>query len=103
MAHLSHTPNSRKTHSPTTRLDLRLSQDYKSLLQQAADLRGETLTEFVVSASAMAANQVLQEEQILKLSKRDQELLVDYLLSDAKPGKKLRAAAASYHKRTKRT
>lgn len=87
------TPGGRKK---TTRLEARLSEAQKDLLQRAADIRGQTLSEFVVGASEAAAAGVLRESGILALAARDQAAFVDALLAPSEPSPRLRAAAARY-------
>ena len=43
------------------RLEARLNQTQKALIQHAADLAGRSLTDFVLSASQEAANKVIRE------------------------------------------
>jgi uncharacterized protein (DUF1778 family) len=47
--------------SKSARLDLRLSQEQKSLFEEAAATTERTVTEFVVQAAAVAAQNVLAD------------------------------------------
>lgn len=49
----------------------RISADQKRLLQRAADIRGQTLTEFVVSAAQDAATRAIVDQEVIELSLRD--------------------------------
>ncbi|MBX6330433.1 MAG: DUF1778 domain-containing protein [Gemmatimonadaceae bacterium] len=88
-----HRPARRKK---TTRLEARLTDAQKALLQQAADLRGQTLTELVVRASEEAATRLLERAGIIALGARDSAALVEALLHPPKPGPRLERAAAHY-------
>lgn len=85
--------------SKTQRLEARITQEQKELFQRAAEIQGRTLTDFVISSLINAANQVIQENEIMILSKRDQEVFVEALLNPPEPSAKLKAAAQRYMKR----
>jgi uncharacterized protein (DUF1778 family) len=90
---------SRKSHAgrrKDTRLEARITDAQKALLQKAAELRGQTLTEFVVRAGEIAATRVLEHAGVWVLSAHDSRALVDALLNPPPPGARLRAAAARY-------
>ncbi|MFM7603307.1 MAG: DUF1778 domain-containing protein [Pseudanabaena sp.] len=81
------------------RLEARISQETKALIQKAADLEGRTLTDFVVSSIQAAAYKVIEQHQTLKLSIQDSEAFVDALLNPPKPNQALKSAAL-YYKQT---
>jgi uncharacterized protein (DUF1778 family) len=84
--------------SKSERLEARISQENKELFQRAADIQGRTLTDFVVSSLVCAANQIIQENEIMVLSRKDQEVFVEALLNPPAPSEKLRVAAQRYKK-----
>ena len=84
--------------SKSERLEARISQENKELFQRAADIQGRTLTDFVVSSLVGAANQIIQENEIMVLSRKDQEVFVEALLNPPKPSGKLQLAAQRYKK-----
>ena len=84
--------------SKSERLEARISPKNKELFQRAADIQGRTLTDFVVSSLVSAANQIIQENEIMVLSKKDQEVFVEALLNPPAPSEKLRVAAQRYKK-----
>lgn len=49
------------------KLDIRLSADAKALLQQAAETRHKTLSEFVLDSALGAAEDVLKERNVIAL------------------------------------
>lgn len=81
-----------------TRLDIRLKRDAKDLIQQAADLRNETLTQFVVSTLSEAAQQVVAAHERTVLSNRDRDLFLKLLDAPPAPNKALKRAAARYQR-----
>ncbi len=82
------------------RLEARVSSDQKSLFQRAAALSGRTLSEFVIDSAQEAANRVVQEHELIRLSRQEQMAFVSALLEPPEPGARLRRAAASYRRKT---
>ncbi|MBL0352133.1 MAG: DUF1778 domain-containing protein [Candidatus Dechloromonas phosphoritropha] len=82
--------------SRTARLEARLSAEQKALLQQAAELSGRTLSEFVVASAQEVATRVIQEHETIRLSRADQIAFVTALLDPPAPNERLRHAAAAY-------
>ncbi len=78
------------------RLEARLSPVQKGLLQRAADLSGRTLSEFVLKSAEDAAERLVREHTVIRMSREDQAAFVKGLLDDAKPSPRLRQAAADY-------
>jgi uncharacterized protein (DUF1778 family) len=86
-----------KTHTKTVaRLEARISQEAKALVQKAADLEGRTLTDFVVASVQAAAYRVIEQHQTLKLSIKDSETFVDAVLNSPQPNNELKAAGLRY-------
>jgi uncharacterized protein (DUF1778 family) len=80
------------------RLEARISADKKSILKNAADLSGRTLTDFVINSAYEAAIRIIQEYQQLHLSVKDREVFVRALLNAPSPSDKLWKAAKKYKK-----
>lgn len=76
----------------SVRLEARIPADVKDLYARAAAARGQTLTDFVVSAATDAALRVIREQDILELSKRDQQAFAAALTRPPAPSSKLQAA-----------
>ena len=49
------------------RLDLRVTSDQKRLLQQAANLKGETVSDFVLSSAMASADEALLDHRVFLL------------------------------------
>jgi len=73
------------------RLTARLSTVQKDMLQQAADIEGRTLTDFVLTHAQEAAQRTIREQAVLRLSERDSIAFMEALLSPWEPGEELRA------------
>jgi uncharacterized protein (DUF1778 family) len=83
------------TNTPA-RLEARISQETKALVQKAADLEGRTLTDFVVSSVQAAAYKVIEQHQTLKLSLEDSEAFVNAVLNPPQPNEALKSVALQY-------
>ncbi len=78
------------------RLEARLSQQQKTLIQRAADLVGRSLTDFVISSSQQAANKVIREHEIITLTSQESKRFVNTILNPTKPNAALKKAAKKY-------
>lgn len=81
-----------------TRLEIRLKSDTKGLILQAAELRNQTITQFVVATLAEEAGKVVAEHERTVLSNRDRDLFLKLLDAPPRPNKALRKAAEDYRK-----
>lgn len=91
----------RRKRSKSARLEARISSEQKAKLARAAELRGQSLTEFLVTSAEEAATRAIRDHEVIDLSARDREAFAAALLAEApEPGERLRAAAKRYRKRT---
>jgi len=58
------------TQARNARLELRLSEDVKTLLQQAADALGKKLSEFVVDSARHEAVDVIADRRVFLLDRK---------------------------------
>lgn len=65
------------------KIDIRLSPEAKSLLQQAAEARHKTVSEFVLDSAIGAAEDVLKERSVIQLDAEQWEAFIAAL--DAPP------------------
>lgn len=87
--------------SRSERLEMRLSARQKTLIGEAAELSGVSTTQFVVQAAVRQARRVLQEDEMLRISQRDREVLIDALMSPPEPSDTLKAAWKDYETSTR--
>jgi uncharacterized protein (DUF1778 family) len=90
--------DARRPSLKSQRLMARISSDQKRLLQRAADIRGQTLTEFVVSAAQEAATRAIVDQEVIELSLRDSQAFAEGMLNPPPINPSLRAAAQRYKK-----
>ncbi len=72
------------------RFSARLTAVQKDILQQAAEIEGRTLTEFVLVHAQEAAQKAIRERAILRLNERDSIALAQALGSPWEPSQELR-------------
>jgi uncharacterized protein (DUF1778 family) len=75
-----------------TRLDVRLPEEQKKLIEQAADLLGQSVSAFTVSTMVREAQEVVERSVTIRLSKRDWEAFQAALDNPPAPNAKLRKA-----------
>ena len=82
--------------SRNARLEARVSSDQKDFFQRAATLTGRTLSELVIDSTQEAAAKIVQEHEVIRLSREEQVAFVSALLKPAEPGARLKKAVQSY-------
>jgi uncharacterized protein (DUF1778 family) len=82
----------------THRIEARIAPKVLDLIKRAAEARGSSLSDFVVAAARDAAARELEEQNILRLSAREQRRFVALLLDAPKPNRALKRAAAAHAK-----
>jgi len=90
--------NNQETQAKDSRLETRIPASIKNILQRAAELQGQTLTDFVLSSTTEAARRIIREHELLELSERDQIAFARTLLSPPKSNSRLNRAARDYLK-----
>lgn len=78
------------------RLETRLTSEEKALLQRAAALEHQSMTEFVRQRLRTAATETIRQHETLVLSVQDMEVFVEALMNPPEPGERLRSAAAAH-------
>lgn len=81
------------------RLEARINSQQKKLIERAAQLRGTTVTEFVVLSAQEAAVNTINEFETLTLRGEAARVFVNALLNPPEPNKTEREAAARYKAR----
>jgi uncharacterized protein (DUF1778 family) len=80
------------------RVMARVSGEQKRLLQRAAEIRGQTLTEFVVAAAQEAATRAIVDQEVIELSVRDSRAFAEGMLDPPPVNDTLQAVARRYKK-----
>lgn len=79
-----------------TRITARVTQHVQSTLQEAANLSGATLNQFIVQAALKEARRVLESERAIILSERDANTVFNLIENPPVPNARLNAAALKH-------
>jgi len=71
---------------------------FNELIERAAAYEGRTVTDFVVSTLATAAEAVVQEHEVIRLNQVQSLALVQSLLDPPRPNAAMRGAARKYRR-----
>ena len=69
------------TKTKNARLEARVTLEQKQLMERAASLRGQNLTEFMISVLADAAIQTIKDRELIELTQRDRLAFAEALLN----------------------
>jgi uncharacterized protein (DUF1778 family) len=86
----------RRLEEHRTRITARVSDDVRSTLEQAAELFGATVNQFVVQAAYQEAQRVIERESVIRLSQKDARRILSLLDHPPKPNKRLKEAVEAY-------
>lgn len=82
------------------RLNFRLPQELKQVIEQAAAHMGQTISDYAVSTLVDNSRKVIEQHDRTELTRRDRDLFVKLLDDEtAKPNTALAAAARKYKRR----
>lgn len=93
---MRHAGSRKQTPAVMERLEARIPREQKMLFQHAAELRGVTLTDFVIDALQEAAIKTVEVHTVIRLAVEEQKTFLDALLNPPQPNQALRQAAARY-------
>ncbi|KMO32878.1 hypothetical protein VQ02_22590 [Methylobacterium variabile] len=77
----------------TARLEARIPVQVYDTMLRAAELRGMTLTGFVMATAGEDARRVVEEAEILRMAQADQVRFAEALIDPPKPNDRLKRAA----------
>ena len=78
------------------RLDFHLSPEHKQLLEDAATVCGQSLTEFALSNLLPLAQETIEQGHATRLSARDRDVFLQMLDAPSEPNETLHRAAERY-------
>jgi uncharacterized protein (DUF1778 family) len=81
-------------------LEARVTPEQKRLIERAAELRGTTITEFVVVSAQQAAANTIKDFETLTIRDEAREVFIRAVLNPPAPNQAARAAAARYRTQT---
>jgi uncharacterized protein (DUF1778 family) len=80
------------------RLEARLPASVYALLKRAAELKGRSISDFVVSAAHDAAQRAIEDEGVIRLSAEDQARFAQALIKPPAPNAALKRAMRRHAK-----
>ncbi len=78
--------------SRSERSQQRVTPEVKELLQQAADMAGRSLSDFIIGSAQEVAERTLVERRVITLTVEDSRVFAEAILNPAPANEKLRAA-----------
>ena len=81
---------------PRKRITARVSDNVRVTLEQAAELLGSTVNQFVVQTAYQEAQRVIERETVIRLSQKDARKVLALLDSPPKPNKRLKDAVKTF-------
>jgi uncharacterized protein (DUF1778 family) len=81
---------------PRKRITARVTEGVRDTLEQAAELLGATVNQFVVQTAYMEAQRVIERESVIRLSQKDAHKILSLLDNPPKPNKRLKEAVKTY-------
>jgi uncharacterized protein (DUF1778 family) len=81
---------------PRKRITARVSDSVRMTLEQAAELLGSTVNQFVVQTAYQEAQRMLEKESVMRLSQKDARKVLSLLDSPPKPNKRLKDAVKAF-------
>lgn len=88
--------------SAKSRLDFRIAADNKALIEQAATLSGQTVSDFAASTLLDKAHQIIERHQITKLSNADRDIFLAMLDNPPQPNEALKKAVQNFRQKVKK-
>ena len=80
------------------RIGARVPRDVYETLCRAAELTGATVNQFLVQSALKEAQAIIEREEIIRLSPRDWNWLLELIENPPKPNTKLKSAMKRYQK-----
>ena len=81
---------------PRKRITARVSDKVRVTLEQAAEILGATVNQFVVQTAYQEAQRVVERESVIRLSQKDARKVLSLLDNPRKPNKRLKDAVKEF-------
>ena len=92
----------RKASSRLERLEARITREQKRIIVRAAELRGTSVTEFVVVSAQQAATNTIKDYEMMSLHGEARETFVKALLNPPSPNAAASRAVGRFRQRVGR-
>jgi len=84
------------THNKDDRINIRLKQDAKQMLERAASFEGKTVSKFILSSALNYAEKTIKKHEVMNLNSSDSETFFTALATPIQFNKKLISAFAQH-------
>ena len=81
---------------PRKRITARVSDTVRVTLEQAAELLGATVNQFIVQTAYQEAQRMIERESVIRLSQKDARKVLSLLDNSPKPNKRLKDAVKAF-------
>jgi uncharacterized protein (DUF1778 family) len=81
---------------PRKRITARVSDKVRDTLEQAAELLGATVSQFVVQTAYLEAQRVIEREMVIRLSQEDARKVLALIDNPPKPNQRLKEAVKTF-------
>jgi uncharacterized protein (DUF1778 family) len=81
---------------PRMRITARVSETMRDTMEQAAELMGVTLNQFMVQIAYLEAQRVIERESVIRLSQKDARKVLSLIDTPPKPNKLLKQAVKEF-------
>lgn len=82
-----------QTNEKQDRIELRVNQHQKALIEEAASLSGMSLSSYMLEKALKSARNEIEEARIIRLSERDRDAFLKALDGGNRPNSTLKRAA----------
>jgi len=82
----------------TTRVEARIAPDVLAVVRRAAEIQGRSVSDFLVMSAQEAAYRAVEEEQVIRLSVKDQRRFAELLLNPPPLTAAMKRAAKAHKK-----
>jgi len=82
----------------SARLEARIAPEALAIVKRAAEIQGRSVSEFVVMAAQDAANRIIEEVEIIRLSVAGQRAFAEAIIDPPAPSKGLKKAFAAHRR-----
>lgn len=81
---------------PRMRITARITETMRDTMEQAAELMGATLNQFMVQVAYLEAQRVIERETVIRLSQKDARKVLSLIDTPPKPNKLLKQAVKDF-------
>ena len=87
------------TQNKNERINLRLKNSAKRLIERAASFEGKTVSHFILTSALEQAEKTVQEHEVLKLNAKSSRMFFDALAAPVRFNRKLTATLVEHDRR----